>query len=824
MKYLIYDLFSGVGFCNQLFSLETAIYLANITNRKLILLIKNPLCHCGRASWDYGHFLDYFSDDYKKFLPYGIEVYYKVIPENIINKITTAKHIFKEKKFSHTCIVDSTLDTEINATDIKLFCQFRTKYIINFNDLREDYIYINTSNASRCFYNFYTNKPNYEVMTNICRSLTFIKANNSNIVIERPYLAIHLRLGDVKHDKTIIDMESLCYYESLKSQINTIKQDTDDNIKQIVVMADRKDGKIIQLLKQDFNVTFTDELIDKLYETSISSNQYPNNKVLNFLIQKNICKYSDYFIGCEGSTVSNYLQYLHFLDNKKYSNLYTSRTIKYSDTNQYTWNCNTNINGPGIGWKLFFPENIKKSKPFVLITLTNDGYLDLTRNLLISMKQLGIDHLLKIYCIGEESYNYFNKYYPNNTIVQINTDNNYLKSWVEYKSIQNSDIEGKRKWSDITSYKIYAINNELKIGNDVIFTDGDITFEKNPIPYLFDNINDCDLFIQNDNQDHASRKFCTGFFLMKSNPITIEITNFNNIQKNLKDFINDQNYLRKFEDKLNVKYLPLSLFPNGKYWRDNFNGLDPYIIHFNYDVALGKIKRMRSFNKWHIPVMLFSEWINYIFPQNDIIINSSVEDYCDSFTYLPIGVQHDYLKYINTNNNGEFLKHPLRNSLLCLSNIRCSTDNNRRGNNNINRKIIRDTLVNKKFITFKTSDAITYFKDIGRYKFVICPEGNGIDTHRLWETIYSKGIPIVEDNPQMREKCKGLPILWTTDYSELTEEYLNKQYTYFLDKSFDFTMLFLNSYQINDKNLIKSRSKFWCSKRNLNDLYQKYYT
>ena len=43
MKYLIFQLFSGVGFCNQLFSLETAIYLANITNRKLILLIRNPV-------------------------------------------------------------------------------------------------------------------------------------------------------------------------------------------------------------------------------------------------------------------------------------------------------------------------------------------------------------------------------------------------------------------------------------------------------------------------------------------------------------------------------------------------------------------------------------------------------------------------------------------------------------------------------------------------------------------------------------------------------------------------------------------------------------
>ena len=39
MKYLIYELFCGVGFCNQLFSLETSIYLANITNRKLFLLL-----------------------------------------------------------------------------------------------------------------------------------------------------------------------------------------------------------------------------------------------------------------------------------------------------------------------------------------------------------------------------------------------------------------------------------------------------------------------------------------------------------------------------------------------------------------------------------------------------------------------------------------------------------------------------------------------------------------------------------------------------------------------------------------------------------------
>ena len=59
MKFLIYELFSGVGLCNQIFSLETAIYLAHISNRKLLLLVKNPLCHCGKASWDYGYLLNY---------------------------------------------------------------------------------------------------------------------------------------------------------------------------------------------------------------------------------------------------------------------------------------------------------------------------------------------------------------------------------------------------------------------------------------------------------------------------------------------------------------------------------------------------------------------------------------------------------------------------------------------------------------------------------------------------------------------------------------------------------------------------------------------
>ena len=175
MKYLIYELFSGVGFFNQVFSLETAIYLANISKRKLILLIKNPLCHCGRNSWDYGYLLNYFSNDFLNYLPHGFDVYYKDVPQEIkkiINNSKISKTLVYPSRFSQLVFVDKILDTKENEEDIKTFCHYRSKCNLNFEENNTyEYLYINQSNASRCFYNFYTVSDNYKLMYDICRSL-----------------------------------------------------------------------------------------------------------------------------------------------------------------------------------------------------------------------------------------------------------------------------------------------------------------------------------------------------------------------------------------------------------------------------------------------------------------------------------------------------------------------------------------------------------------------------------------------------------------------------------------------------------------------------
>lgn len=60
-----------------------------------------------------------------------------------------------------------------------------------------------------------------------------------------------------------------------------------------------------------------------------------------------------------------------------------------------------------------------------------------------------------------------------------------------------------------------------------------------------------------------------------------------------------------------------------------------------------------------------------------------------------------------------------------------------------------------------------FLTDIRNHAFVLCPRGAGIDTHRLWETLYMGSIPIVIWD-RAHENWKDLPILFIHDWSEIT--------------------------------------------------------
>lgn len=609
MKYLVYELFSGVGFCNQLFSLETAIYLANISKRKLILLIRNPLVHCGRSSWGYGKLMDFFSNDYLQFLEHGIEVHYGLnVPPHInriINEKNTLRNVFKGR-LSHLGIIDKNiyeeLGSNINTSKIRMFLHNRKPFILDIDSWEHEYIYITESNASRCFYNFLTSKENYNLMSQIGLSLTKfnmkLTALMNTLQLPDTFMAFHLRLGDVRHSKNTVDRDSSRKFSKIDALLNTHSSGMP-----ILLMSDRKDGAIIEMLKSKHKqIQFTEDFIDHLKETDLRR-EFPeinDFRVLEFLLQKFICERNTVFVGYHFSTVSHHIQYMNFINGKN-SQLYIDGITKFNQNN-YDW-VTENVYGASIAFKTFFSSNVIINQQMTetkLITLTNDGYMDLTENLLLSMQNIGIEQLLKVYCIGEKSYNHLRKEFPLNEIIQVDSNNDNLKGWVHYKSQQNPDVEGKKLWATITSYKMYVINKELCEGNDVIFTDGDIVFEKNPIPYMMQHIEEgMELLIQNDEQSELTPNMCTGFFWMKSNDNTKQITNFETITKNIQYFTNDQQYLRRFGRQLKHKYLDLNLFPNGKYFRQK-SPASPFIIHFNYDVSDMKITRMKRYKKWYI--------------------------------------------------------------------------------------------------------------------------------------------------------------------------------------------------------------------------------
>jgi hypothetical protein len=39
-----------------------------------------------------------------------------------------------------------------------------------------------------------------------------------------------------------------------------------------------------------------------------------------------------------------------------------------------------------------------------------------------------------------------------------------------------------------------------------------------------------------------------------------------------------------------------------------------------------------------------------------------------------------------------------------------------------------------------------YFQELTESTYIICPKGNGIDTHRVWESLYAGAVPVVEKN------------------------------------------------------------------------------
>ena len=109
------------------------------------------------------------------------------------------------------------------------------------------------------------------------------------------------------------------------------------------------------------------------------------------------------------------------------------------------------------------------------------------------------------------------------------------------------------------------------------------------------------------------------------------------------------------------------------------------------------------------------------------------------------------------------------------------------------RKKLRIDFSNKDWTLSKTPDNSifgrkNYLIDIKKSKFVFCPIGNGVDTHRLWETLYLGSIPIVINHPT-HELLFDLPILFIESWEIVNENLLRETFEHFQNRKFNLQKL-----------------------------------
>lgn len=71
-----------------------------------------------------------------------------------------------------------------------------------------------------------------------------------------------------------------------------------------------------------------------------------------------------------------------------------------------------------------------------------------------------------------------------------------------------------------------------------------------------------------------------------------------------------------------------------------------------------------------------------------------------------------------------------------------------------------------------------FLDELQAHKFVVCPKGQQrgnlvcYDTHRLWETLYMRRVPVILDHPYFRKLLEGFPILYVNQWIDITDKLL----------------------------------------------------
>jgi len=211
------------------------------------------------------------------------------------------------------------------------------------------------------------------------------------------------------------------------------------------------------------------------------------------------------------------------------------------------------------------------------------------------------------------------------------------------------------------------------------------------------------------------------------------------------------------------------------------------LITHNSDGMVTDNVRIENGVTYDADVNLIPKNLKRWFAQNVDVKHEKIEP-------IPIGLENTkWFKHINKEQKiKNIIKTTRKNKNLIYLNLNIKT----------NPKIrlpIYNMLKNKKYVTVEYGkNGIgfeNYLNNLYNHKFMVCPEGNGIDVHQPWESILVGTIPIQKKN-NTNLNWRDLPICWVDDWCQLNDEsFLNKEYERIKNSKYNIEKLYFEFWE-----------------------------
>jgi len=182
-----------------------------------------------------------------------------------------------------------------------------------------------------------------------------------------------------------------------------------------------------------------------------------------------------------------------------------------------------------------------------------------------------------------------------------------------------------------------------------------------------------------------------------------------------------------------------------------------------------------------------------------VLLQNSTIPADEIFRTVPIGLEN-----ISHARSGFKILHRERNSFEILDRVLLPPMS---PTNEVRKKVLVEALERNDIFDVQVGfrSPSKYFRLVRRYKFVFVCEGNGFDTHRLWEVLYQNSYPVLIETPWAKSlEWLKLPILFVPDLRAINVTRLEEHHREFADKRpSDYPQLWMPFWQ----RLIESKTK-----------------